>query len=154
MKLRTLLIGCLLSAFALFAQAQSSRGEQKQAFGDYEVHYIGLTSSFLTPEVAKAYSIERSRTLGFLSISVLKKQGEGKLSVPVQAQVTGTIKNLLTQERTLEFREIKETGSVYYISTFRFDNEDHYNLALKVKPEGQDRIFDVKFSQQFYFENK
>lgn len=154
MKLIKMTLLSLLLLTSALAGAETSRGEQKQNFGDYEVHYIGLTSSFLTPEVAKAYHIERSRTLGFLSISVLKKQGEGKLPTPVQAQVTGTIKNLLSQERVLEFREIKETSSVYYISTFRFDDEDRYNLYLKVKPEGQDRTFDVKFSQQFYFENQ
>lgn len=132
----------------------NSKGEQKQTFGDYEVHYIGLTSSFLSPEVAKAYQIERSRTLGFLSISVLKKGKDGELATPVAAQVSGEIKNLLSQSRNLDFREIKETGAVYYISTFRFDNEDMYNLRLKVTPENQSRTFDVNFSQKFYFEKE
>ncbi|MFY9178828.1 MAG: DUF4426 domain-containing protein [Venatoribacter sp.] len=153
MKLLNIVLTSLLLLASGFAFA-TERGEQKQTFGDYEVHYIGLTSNFLTPEVAKAYSIERSRTLGFLSISVLKKQPQGQLAVPVAAKVTGSIKNLLSQERGLDFREIKETGSVYYISTFRFDDEDMYNLRLQVKPEGQERSFDVKFSQRFYFENK
>lgn len=151
-RLNIILTGFLFLVSSL-AMADS-RGEQKQTFGDYEVHYIGLTSNFLSPEVAQAYKIERSRTLGFLSISVLKKQPQGQLPVPVSAKVTGHIKNLLSQSRDLDFREIKETGSVYYISTFRFDDEDMYNLRLQVKPEGQERSFDVKFSQRFYFENK
>jgi len=37
---------CLLSL-----PAWADRGEQKQVFGQFEVHYIGLTTSFLTPEV-------------------------------------------------------------------------------------------------------
>lgn len=129
-----------------------SRGEQKQVFGDYEVHYIGLTSNFLSPETAQAYDIQRSRTMGFLSISVLDANKKNDLAVPVTAKVTGTIRNLIGQSTELEFKEIKETGSVYYISTFRFDNEDRYNIDLKVTPTGQKRSFDVKFSQQFYFE--
>lgn len=141
---------CLLALACSSAALANSRGEQKQVFGDYEVHYIGLTSSFLTPEVAAAYGIDRSRSLGFLSISVLQNQPGQELAVPVRATLTGTIRNLIGQTRTLEFREIKETNAVYYISTFRFDDEDMYTVQLKATPEGQARTFDVKFSQRFY----
>lgn len=141
---------CLLAVLFSPLSLANSRGEQKQVFGDYEVHYIGLTSSFLTPEVASAYGIDRSRSLGFLSISVLQNQAGQDLAVPVRATITGTIRNLIGQTRTLEFREIKETNAVYYISTFRFDDEDMYTIQLKATPEGQTRTFDVKFSQRFY----
>jgi len=141
---------CLLAVLFTALSLATSRGEQKQVFGDYEVHYIGLTSSFLTPEVASAYGIDRSRSLGFLSISVLQNQSGQDLAVPVRATITGTIRNLIGQTRTLEFREIKETNAVYYISTFRFDDEDMYTIQLKATPEGQTRTFDVKFSQRFY----
>ena len=69
-KVLSVLFAGLLLAFSSLTLA-NSRGEQKQVFGDYEVHYIGLTSNFLSPETALAYGIQRSRTLGFLSISVL-----------------------------------------------------------------------------------
>ena len=141
---------CLLAVLFSPLSLANSRGEQKQVFGDYEVHYIGLTSSFLTPEVASSYGIDRSRALGFLSISVLQKQPGSELPIPVRATLTGTIRNLIGQTRTLEFREIKETNAVYYISTFRFDDEDMYTIQLKATPEGQSRTFDVKFSQRFY----
>ncbi|MBQ0728343.1 MAG: DUF4426 domain-containing protein, partial [Thalassolituus oleivorans] len=73
-------------------------------------------------------------------------------AVPVSAKLTGTIRNLIGQVRELEFREIKETNAVYYISTFRFDDKDMYTIDLKATPEGQPRTFDVTFSQQFYQE--
>ena len=109
----------LLSAHAQAADT----GEQKKVFGEYEVHYIGLNSSFLPEDAAAAYNIPRSRSLGYLSISILKDEG-GELAVPVSAKLTGTIRNLIGQVRELEFREIKETNAVYYISTFRFDDKD------------------------------
>src|SRR5690554_7622264 len=77
--------------------------------------------------------------MGFLSISVLDANKKNDLAVPVTAKVTGTIRNLIGQSTQLEFKEIKETGSVYYISTFRFDNEDRYNIDLKVTPSDQKR---------------
>lgn len=137
----------LLSAHAQAADT----GEQKKVFGEYEVHYIGLNSSFLPEDAAAAYNIPRSRSLGYLSISILKDEG-GELAVPVSTKLTGTIRNLIGQVRELEFREIKETNAVYYISTFRFDDKDMYTIDLKATPEGQPRTFDVTFSQQFYQE--
>lgn len=151
MKLLSLALSALLLCVSSFANADS-RGEQKQTFGEYEVHYIGLTSNFLSPTVAKAYGIDRSRQMGFLNISVLHTQKGQDLGTPITAKVSGTIRNLVGQARELEFKEIIETDSVYYISTFRFDDEDRYHMNLKVTPEGQNRTFDVKFDQKFYFE--
>ena len=106
----TVFLAGLLLAFSSLTWA-NSRGEQKQVFGDYEVHYIGLTSNFLSPEVAQAYGIQRSRKMGFLSISVLNTKDNEDLGVPVTAKVTGTFKNLIGQAIELEFKEIKETDS-------------------------------------------
>lgn len=141
----------LCAAFSPLLQA-ADRGEQKQVFGDYEVHYIGLNSSFLPPEAAEAYGITRSRALGYISVSILHNEEGSDVPAAVSGKVTGTIRNLLGQSRELEFQEIKETNAVYYITTFRFDDEDMYNVNLKTTPEGQSRTFDVKFSQRFYEE--
>jgi hypothetical protein len=142
----------VLAFFAMVSlQVNADRGEKKQVFGNYEVHYIGLNSSFLPEDVAEAYDIPRSRSLAYLSVSVLKTD-EGDLPRPVSAKLTGQIKNLIGQSREIEFREIKETNAVYYVSTFRFDKSEIYRLTLQATPEGQKRTFDVKFSQKFYQE--
>ena len=137
--------------------AQAERGEQKQVFGDYEVHYIGLNSSFLAPDVAKIYDIPRSGALGYVNITLLKKDapaaGKESLSLPVGATIKGEIRNLVGQSRSLAFREVRERSGVYYISTFRFDDGDMYNFKLTVSPEqAKYKKFDVKFSQRFYQE--
>lgn len=138
----------LISAFAPAAFAD--QGEKKQVFGDYEVHYIGLNSSFLTPEVAEAYAIPRSRSLGYLNICILKKTDQPGILDALTGRVSGTMKNLIGQKKQLEFREVKERDAVYYISTFRFDENDVYKIELQVSPEGETRTFDVKFDQRFY----
>ena len=102
-------------------------------------------------EVAEAYDIPRSRSLAYLSISVLKNV-KNDVPAPVTAELTGTIKNLIGQSRSIDFREIKETNAVYYVSTFRFDKNEVYRIDLDVTPEGSNRTFDVKFSQKFYQE--
>jgi hypothetical protein len=141
----------LATVFGAQNTLANDRGEKKQVFGNYEVHYIGLNSSFIPEQAAEAYDIPRSRSLAYLSISVLKTD-EGDLPLPVTATLTGTVKNLIGQSRTIEFREIKETNAVYYVSTFRFDKNDVYRISLDVTPSGQTRTFDVNFSQQFYQE--
>ena len=146
-RLMTLLV-MLMTSLAMASQ----RGEQKQVFGDYEIHYIGLNSTFLTPEVAEAYDITRSGALGYLSVSVLKKEAGSELPTAVPAKLTGQLRNLIGQSKTLEFKPIKERNAVYYVTTFRFDDGDMYNIFLQATPEGQTRTFDVKFSQRFYEE--
>ncbi|GGY55861.1 hypothetical protein GCM10011297_30970 [Bacterioplanes sanyensis] len=140
-----------LLAFASLTQAQN-QGEQKQVFGDYEVHYIGLNSTFLTPETAAAYGITRSKALGFVSISVLKNVAGEPLPVAMTASVEGQLRNLIGQAKTLTFNEVKERNAVYYLTTFRFDDGDLYHVDLQVSPEDSSQTFNVKFSQKFYEE--
>ena len=133
----------------LFLFSVFSHGEQKQVFGEYEVHYIGLTSSELDKDVAKIYGIPRSNALGYLSISVLKT-GVSELPVAWNAKLEGTISNLVGQTRELSFKRIQESNALYFHSTFDFYDQDMYRIHLKVSPEGSDKTFDVKFSQRFY----
>ncbi|GAA6134580.1 hypothetical protein NBRC116188_13690 [Oceaniserpentilla sp. 4NH20-0058] len=141
--MRLMIAGCLLliSAFTF--------AEQKQVFGDYEVHYIGLTSSELDKDVAKLYGIPRSRNIGFLNLSVLKT-GIGELPVAWNAKLEGTMSNLIGQSKELSFTRVQETSALYFYSTFDFYSEDMYRFHIKVTPEGSKRSFDVKFSQRFY----
>lgn len=152
-QLKSILCSLVLS-LAVFSSSNlhASSGEQKQVFGDYEIHYMGLTSSFLKEDVAAAVGIQRSRSVGYLSISILHKQPQQALPVPVSGTVTGTIKNLIGQTRELQFKEIKEQDSIYYISTFKFDDEDLYSFHIQSQPENHGRRYDVKFSQRFYYE--
>ena len=144
----------LLSTLVLGLFSIQSSAEQKQVFGEYEVHYMGLSSSFLTPEVAKIYDIPRSRALGFLNISVLQKKATDELPAALNATVSGKVRNLIGQSRDIDFRRVQEGKAIYYISTFRFDDGDMYNFDLDVVPSNaKQKNFDVKFSQRFYEED-
>lgn len=144
----------LFSVLLLSLVSMSSSAEQKLVFGEYEVHYMGLSSNFLTPEVAKFYDIPRSGSLGYLSISVLQKTANDDLHMPIAATLTGSIRNLIGQSRELKFRQVQEGKAIYYISTFRFDDGDMYNFDLNVVPDNaKQKTFNVKFSQRFYVED-
>jgi hypothetical protein len=143
----------LFAVLLLGMVSASAHAEQKRVFGEYEIHYMGLSSSFLTPEVAKLYDIPRSGSLGFLNIAVLQQSKDELVPNAVDVKLTGTIRNLIGQTRELEFSRISEGKAIYYISTFRFDDGDMYNFDLDAVPSNaKQKNFDVKFSQRFYNE--
>jgi hypothetical protein len=144
----------LFGVFLFSLISLNANAEQKFVFGEYEVHYMGLSSNFLTPEIAKLYDIPRSRALGFLNISVLQHTSQEEMPTALDAKLTGSIRNLIGQSRDLEFRRIQEGKAIYYISTFRFDDGDMYSFDINVIPsDAKQKNFDVKYSQRFYEDN-
>ena len=138
----------LLSLF-LMVFTSSAMAEQKKSFGDYDVHYMALTSSELDKDVAKLYGITRSRNLGYMMISVMKS-GVSTMPVAWDAKLEAEMSNLIGQKRSLEFTRIQETDALYFYTTFDFYDKNHYRFHVKVNPNGETRTFDVKFDQKFY----
>ena len=140
----------LMKALVLLAALTTLTAQAQQAmdFDDYTIHYNALSSSLITPEVAKAYGIRRSDSRALINISVLKKSGDA-----TRAQVTATGRNLTGQTRKVEMREINEgDGAIYYIGELSVRNMETFDFIVLVTPEGNDKPYTVKFRQQFYTE--
>lgn len=120
----------------------------EKTFGDYTIHYSAFNSDFLSPSVAKAYNIQRSKNRAVLNVTVLKKTGAA-LPLPVQANVSGTAITVYQKARPLKIREIRDQNSYYYIAEFPVTNEETLNFKLSASAEGVD-IGDVSFQQQFF----
>ena len=129
--MRTLL--CLVASLSLLFSSLSF-AQQKESFGDYDIHYAVFNSTFITPEVAKAYQLRRSSTVHLLNISVRKKNADGSDSEH-PAQVKGTINDLMRVD-PLEFREIRENGAIYYLAEFPVQYQQNLIFDLEVTPEG------------------
>ena len=137
----------LLLATLLAALAGPAIGQQAETFGPYRVHYNALNTNLLTPEVARAYGIQRAGTRAMLNVTVL--DADAVESVP--ARVTATATNLTGQRRDIEVREIRDQDAIYYIGTFRVHNEETLNFSVQVSPEGhQGDPFEFDFRQQFF----
>ena len=142
---KTLVLLAALTSLPAIAQ-------QAQEFGDYIVHYNALSSSLITPEVAKAYGIRRSDSRALINISVLKN-AEGKVATAVKAKVTASGRNLTGQTRNVDMREIDDgDGAIYYIGELSVRNMETFDFTVVVLVEGQNQPFNVKFRQQFYTE--
>ncbi|MEM7077309.1 MAG: DUF4426 domain-containing protein [Pseudomonadota bacterium] len=124
-----------------------ANAEQKRVFGDFEVHYIVLPTTFLRPDVANRYSITRAQDRALINISVLDGNGE-----PVAARVTGRGENLLGQLQTLSFREVREPPAIYYLALLRHSDEEHIRFQIDVElPDGMPA--QLEFQQKLYWKD-
>ena len=144
---------CFISFFSLLFTSLlrgAETGEQSEHFGDYVVYYSAFNSSLLTPEVARQYKISRAGNRGLVNIAIRK--GEGKSSKAAAAKVSGSVKNLLSQTNNLDFRKIEETDAIYYIASFRFDNQDMLKFSIHVETDTGKHSHSFDFKNKFYID--
>ena len=130
------LVFCLLLALPAFA-------ERKQSFGELDVHYSVFNSSFLQPDVAAAVGLTRSKTVGVLNIAALKG-GQGQ-----PAKVSGTLKNLLGQTSELQFKQVLESGAVYYLAEFPLREREVLTFSIQVQI-GEAAPHTLTFNQEVF----
>lgn len=141
-----LVTACLCAAVSVLPG--TAFAEKAEKFGSLEIHYNALTTDELLPEVARAYKIERSKTRGIATISVLKKNKLGALT-PVPAKLTVYVTNLQQQLVSVPMREIKEGTAIYYLGDFRVAPPDTLKFTATVETAGEPKR-DVVFNQQFF----
>ena len=143
--LRTMysVLACLLLTWAHNASAQYS-----QMFGPFELHYTVVNTTFLSPEVASAYKIRRGKTRAILNLAV-REHGEGGTTARTML-LKGETRDLMQRQQILEFQEIREGESIYYIAEFEFINEDWHHFIIDFRPEGAEQTYNFKFKHQLY----
>jgi len=138
----------LLAALCLCSVAAVAHAEISQKFGPLEIHYNALTTDELVPEVARTYKIERSKTRGLVTMSVLKQNPVGA-PTPVPAKLTVYVTNLTQQLANIEMREVKEGTAIYYLGEFRVAPPDTLKFTATVEVPGEPKR-EMVFNQTFY----
>ncbi|HQS98665.1 MAG: hypothetical protein B7Y26_05915 [Hydrogenophilales bacterium 16-64-46] len=138
---------CLL-ALTLGLAAFSVHAEIAQKFGPLEIHYNAISTDELLPEVARAYKIERSKTRGLVTLSVLKKNAVGGLT-PMPAKVSIYATNPSRQLATIAMREVREGTAIYYLGEFRMALPDTLKFTASVEVAGEPKR-EISFDQKFY----
>jgi len=120
--------------------------ENMKKLGSMQVHYMAINATFLTPKIAKAYNIERSRFNGLINISVLDDSQKSKPAKTVD--IRGTARNDIGQIKTLSFDEVKEGDAIYYLAQINYSNEEtfYFDIIINDGKETQQ----LKFTQKFY----
>jgi Domain of unknown function (DUF4426) len=138
----------LLAALCLCSVATVAHAEIAQKFGTTEVHYNAITTDDLLPDVARSYKIERSKTRGLVTMSVLRQNKMG-VPTPVPARITVYFTNLTQQLAHVALREIREGTAIYYLGEFRVVPPDTLKFTATIEVAGEPK-HEMVFSQEFY----
>jgi hypothetical protein len=140
----TLLCGFLLALWSTSALAQ-----QSERYGPYELHYSVVNTTFLDPQVARAYGITRGKQRAILNLA-LREHLEGGGAVPRAMTLQGRSRDLIQQQVKLDFNDIREGEAIYYIAEFSFINEEWRHFDIEFQPEGLNATYTFKFKYQMY----
>ena len=155
MRSRTIMI-----ALSVFGMASACGGPDDSAqipeaepagvtsadIGEHVVHFSAQSTDQLSPEVARAYNIVRSKNRAMLSVSVLRESD----NKPVSATVTVKTVNLTGQLKNVTMRRINEQEAIYYIGEVPVANRETLIFDISITPEGADKPSNVRFKREFY----
>ena len=141
-----ILLGALMALVALPVLAENSTKA-----GGYVIHHNAFSADTLSPDVAKAYGIQRSKYRGLLNVSVIKEEaGTTGASTPARVEVNTV--NLTGQKSRIPMRELKDQGASYYFGEFPVQDQQTVSFVIDVTPEGSTETYSTKLSQQFFTE--
>jgi hypothetical protein len=123
--------------------------ETQKDFGNFEIHYNAVRTDELTPDVARAYGIERSGNRVLLNVSMLAKGTDGR-TTPVDGAVAATAYNLNGQLKDLEMRRVQEGDSVYFIGEVGISGNEILVFDIDAKPRDGSGTYAVKFKREFF----
>ncbi len=137
----TLALGLLLIT------SHSQAGEKD--FGKYQVNWSVYPSTFLTPEVAKANNLQRSKGIGVVNIAIMNDDEHGQPS-PVGGQVEGQVANDIQQINFLAFRRIQEGDAVYFIAQYQYPSGGLMTFNITARPTGHQQDLKVRFAHTLF----
>ncbi|HEY6130729.1 MAG TPA: DUF4426 domain-containing protein [Halioglobus sp.] len=144
--MRTLTTLCItLALLALLPRLVLA--QQSETFGPFELHYSVVNTTFLDPKIASTYGIVRSEKRAILNLAVREQLANGSEGRAMMLQ--GRTWDLI-QNQDLEFREIREGESIYYIAEFSFINEEWRFFEITFRPTGANQTYTFKFKHQLY----
>lgn len=138
----------LVITLLLLGLGPVSQAEQFRRLGEWDVHYVVIRTSFLKPEIAALHGIVRGPDRALLNISVIGTDG-----LPVAAEVTGRLRNLLEQEAPLEFQEVREGEAVYYLAPVKHTDRETLRFRIEIRPP-DGSIQHLEFQQQLYVDGR
>ncbi|MEP3563643.1 MAG: DUF4426 domain-containing protein [Marinobacter sp.] len=134
--------------FGLLLMAGQSHGGEKN-FGDYQIHWSVFPSTMLTPEVAKANNLQRSKSIGVVNISIMTDNEHGQPQ-PVGGQVEGQVANDIQQVKFLAFRRIQEGDAVYFIAQYQYRPAELMTFNITARPTGHRQDLKVRFAHSLF----
>ena len=121
-------------------------GESMKNIGGYIVHFSAQSTYQLSPEIARAYNIVRSKNRAMLNVSILRESDNTSVEADVQVKT----QNLTGQLKNVTMRKVPDQEAIYYIGETPVANRETLIFDITVRPEGADKVSEVRFKRQFY----
>ncbi len=134
----------LASALILSTLSPVSHAEIKKTLGEWDVHYIVFSSTFLTPEIAKANGIIRSKYNALVNISVLDKDTQ----VAQRIAIEGSARNLIGTNKALKFKRVIDGDAIYYLAPLAYRDQETYRFTITMQGNGDTQ--ELTFQQRMY----
>jgi hypothetical protein len=125
--------------------------QQSELFGPYELHYSVVNTTFLEPKIAATYGIVRGDQRAILNLALREHLEDGGQVARAMA-LRGVTRDLLQKEQALEFLEVREGPSIYYLADFKFINEEWRFFEVNFRPEGADQTYTFELKHQLYMD--
>lgn len=114
--------------------------------GDHIVHFSAQSTDQLSPQIARAHGIVRSKNRAMLTISILE---EGT-TTSVAADISVRTVNLAGQLKNVTMRKIEEQDAIYYIGETGVANRETLIFDISITPEGMSEPSELRFTREFY----
>ncbi|WP_448211046.1 DUF4426 domain-containing protein [Colwellia sp. MEBiC06753] len=139
---------CALLVLTTVVTSHALRAENMKSMGTMDIHYMAIGATFLTPQVAKAYGIERSKYNALINISVLDNSLPQRKAKAVS--ISGTAENITGQFKRLDFEEVKEGDAIYYLAQLNYRDKEKVKFEITVTDGKESHT--LNFEQTFYVE--
>jgi hypothetical protein len=146
LSLLTLITACGGSGDSANVPTAQEAGASNANIGNHVVHFSAQSTDQLTPAVARAFNIVRSKNRAMLNVSVLRADD----NTPVSADVSVKTANLTGQLKTVTMRKITEGNAIYYIGEIAVANRETLVFDISITPDGEDKSSEVRFKREFY----
>lgn len=143
---KTWVVDILILVAFLLVSTTAAKAENMKKLGSMDVHYMAIGATFLTPKIAQAYGIERSKYNALINISVLDNTQANKPAKSVA--ISGTAQNLTGQYKRLDFEQVKEGSAIYYLAQINYRDKEKIKFELTIT-DGKE-THELVFNQTFY----
>lgn len=125
-----------------------------EKFDDVTVHFSVFNSTQIQAKIAELNQLKRSSNTVLVNIAIV--DNDAPHSGGIAAKISGHAANLMQQQKTLDFKEIRENGVVYYLASLRFNNEEIFHFTIEVeslfgdKKSSPAKSRTIKFTKKLY----
>ena len=135
---------------ALFLGAPAMAEESTKA-GEFTIYHSAFNAENLTPEIAAAYNIQRSKYMGVLNVSVIRERPKA-IGTSVKALVDVDLVADKDHQRSIAMHEVESAGAISYLGEFPITDGQEVAFEIRVRPAGADESTVILMKQEFFTE--